>query len=190
MIACLQDLHNLHGQSSDTELPRLFFRHGQTKIQFTATDDHVPHDVIDRVSMHACACGDNAANIPADSAGETERHLERTDGVVRRKKGGRGCVQTMPASGSCSTRASSGNVHAASFSVSAAGRHSASTCFLRRRNASSFISLIDVLYFSEGTPAFVLPAPSCFPASAKQQMSRQNLLRDGPVAYHASRFRT
>ena len=65
MIACLQDLHNLHCQSSDTQLPRLLFRNRQAKIQFPAADDHVPHDVVDCVSVNACSCGDNIANIPA-----------------------------------------------------------------------------------------------------------------------------
>ena len=73
MIASAQHLHDLHGQHDNTELARFFFRLSDAKIQLTATDDHLPDDVVHAVRMHTRARRNELRNIAADTAEELSR---------------------------------------------------------------------------------------------------------------------
>lgn len=73
MIASAQYLHDLHGQHDDTELARFFFGLCDTEIQLTATDDHLPDNVVHAVRMHTRARRNELRNIAADSAEELSR---------------------------------------------------------------------------------------------------------------------
>ena len=65
MITCAQDLHHLHRQCNHDELSSFFFGHGYTQVQFTASDDHVPHNMIHGVMMHSGPARDNITDLGA-----------------------------------------------------------------------------------------------------------------------------
>ena len=104
MIARPQDLHYLHGQYNDDELPSFFLRHAQAQVLFTAADDHVFHDVIDGVMVNARSSRHDVADLGAIMPKELRRAGRRSAGEDFAKTRDKDFVHTMPASESCNKR--------------------------------------------------------------------------------------
>ena len=73
MITCAQNLHDLHGQRHDDELPGLSLRNRDVEIQLAASDHHVLHNMINRVMVDARPTGNDVANIAAVMPEELSR---------------------------------------------------------------------------------------------------------------------
>src|SRR5262245_51389077 len=59
VIACAYNLHDLHGQCNDAQLYGELFGSSHTKIQLTASDNHLPHDMVNGVKVHPRCLGDH-----------------------------------------------------------------------------------------------------------------------------------
>ena len=73
MIARTQDLHYLHGQRNNRELPCLLFWDRQPQIQGSGADDHMLHNMVDGVEMNAGASRNDFTDLTADVPQELGR---------------------------------------------------------------------------------------------------------------------
>src|SRR5690349_20052850 len=85
MVAGPQDLHHLHGQRHDDQLPSLPFRNRHTQVLLAATNDHVPHNVVDGVMVHSRSASDDVADLAPIVAEKLSGAGSRLTPRLRRK---------------------------------------------------------------------------------------------------------